>query len=713
MYACDAVGYVVDGTGKRIHKSKVEAILNWPRPQTGSDIKSFMGTINWPRSHLPHVAIVGAPLDQLRESSKFSWNETLETSFVGLKNLVAKSTSLIVENPLYPVLLGTDASNKGLGFWRGQCKPEFASQDPITLTQDQVDIIEYGSIAIRDGSLLYRAGITMRELAAVIFAVEKCFPHLQGRRFFLFTDHSALVHLFTGRDVTGKLSRWIDVLMTLEFTVIHWRGVDHSIADGLSRNALCVLNLEEIDGMADLHMQLNQLDSTEDVTRGKKSPTSPLERDTLIQKAHEMGHFGSSQIFQKLWHDGWWWKGIRNDLQRILGACEPCLRYNVITAGYHPLKPILASFPMQQTSADLICNVPKSTEGYQYMLVYICLFTRYIWVRPLRDKLASTIYKAITSIHLEFGNPDIISTDNGKEFKNRIASTISKVNDIDFRTISSYNSKGQGSVERANQDCSWILKKMCLETYEHWPEQIPHLEYYMNVRICSRTLTSPFVLMFGRQPKGLQSFSVSKHIVPNSIQEWVNHWTLMSDIVYPAIGEAVAKRQMERADSYNRAHRIVEELPVDALVMVKDVVRTSKWQLYYDGPFRIIRRNQGGAYLLKDKSGRQLPFRFPIDHLKPCPWAKEAIEKSYSIKAIIAHRGTGPTREYLVRWDESTFKDAWLHVDLFDSPTAFQTYHRKLQKGKQSVHWDDTNEIAPNPHCPRGRTPKVAARAEC
>lgn len=106
----------------------------------------------------------------------------------------------------------------------------------------------------------------------------------------------------------------------------------------------------------------------------------------------------------------------------------------------------------------------------------------------------------------------------------------------------------------------------------------------------------------------------------------------METVVYPAIAERVMAEQAKRADEFNQSHKIIEELQPGTFVMIKDVLRKSKWTPYYDGPFEIIRRNQGGAYLLKDSLNNQLPFRVPINHMKLAPFATQSIEARFVVK---------------------------------------------------------------------------------
>jgi hypothetical protein len=141
-------------------------------------------------------------------------------SFEAAKQAVINAATIVTEDPTKELILSTDASLTGLGFTLGQVKDEFQHIPTENLTEAQIDVIRYGWVAVKSHTLTHAAP-TMRELTGVIFAIKKCFTQLQGRKFTIFTDHSALVWLFNACTTDHKLQRWADILMSLDFQVVH------------------------------------------------------------------------------------------------------------------------------------------------------------------------------------------------------------------------------------------------------------------------------------------------------------------------------------------------------------------------------------------------------------------------------------------------------------------------------------------------------------
>ena len=76
---------------------------------------------------------------------------------------------------------------------------------------------------------------TEREALGMVYNINKFRHHLLGKKFTFHVDHSALLYLVSKRELTGKLARWTLLLHEFEFKILHRQGVQHAIANYLSR----------------------------------------------------------------------------------------------------------------------------------------------------------------------------------------------------------------------------------------------------------------------------------------------------------------------------------------------------------------------------------------------------------------------------------------------------------------------------------------------
>jgi hypothetical protein len=110
--------------------------------------------------------------------------------------------------------------------------------------------------------------------------------------------------------------------------------------------------------------------------------------------------------------------------------------------------------------------------------------------------------------------------------------------------------------------------------------------------------------------------------------------------------------------------------------MAVDELRTSKSQPRYLGPFKVLRRNQGGAYILEDAAGNSLK-RSP-EALKQVTRNSE-FGTSFVVDEIVEHRGDSRSeREYLVKWQGlDSSMNSWEPAKNFDSPSAINKYWKR------------------------------------
>ena len=77
--------------------------------------------------------------------------------------------------------------------------------------------------------------------------------------------------------------------------------------------------------------------------------------------------------------------------------------------------------PWTEVAAIIVGPLPRSKSRNQYMLVFVDMFTKWLEIIPVKNKLATTIENEFhRKIIAKWGTPRILFTDNGKEFVNRI-----------------------------------------------------------------------------------------------------------------------------------------------------------------------------------------------------------------------------------------------------------------------------------------------------
>ena len=73
------------------------------------------------------------------------------------------------------------------------------------------------------------------ELFAVVFALQQFSRYFRIGRFNVFTDHRALLWLYSMAETSGKFARWLSLIGSVDFGVYHRPGSEIGQADALSR----------------------------------------------------------------------------------------------------------------------------------------------------------------------------------------------------------------------------------------------------------------------------------------------------------------------------------------------------------------------------------------------------------------------------------------------------------------------------------------------
>ena len=110
------LGHVVSSEGISVDPSKIEAILNWERPKTVFEIRSFLGLAGYYRRFVLDFARLAMPLSRLtRKDVKFEWNDACEHSFQELRTRLTTAPILIVPERGMGYQVYCDALKDGLG----------------------------------------------------------------------------------------------------------------------------------------------------------------------------------------------------------------------------------------------------------------------------------------------------------------------------------------------------------------------------------------------------------------------------------------------------------------------------------------------------------------------------------------------------------------------------------------------------------------------
>jgi hypothetical protein len=156
-----------------------------------------------------------------------------------------------------------------------------------------------------------------------------------------------------------------------------------------------------------------------DSTDGKKDIAEYLE--SIYYDPLHPGSYGGLQKF---------WSAIKADnhynlthkqVSAWLKQQEAFVRHQAPPKVY-PRQKILMSSMDEQWDGDLLSMIQfaKKNNGYKYLAVFIDIFSRYIWVEPMKTKTGGEMVQVLARIFKKGRKPLNLRTDRGTEYTNNI-----------------------------------------------------------------------------------------------------------------------------------------------------------------------------------------------------------------------------------------------------------------------------------------------------
>ena len=112
------VGYHLSADGMSPGREKVEAIADFPEPQSRTELRSFLGLVNQLGQFSSDIAAAAGPLRELlKTKATWMWTSNHTVAFKEVKDILLSPAVLKTFDLHAETVLQTDASRKnGLGF---------------------------------------------------------------------------------------------------------------------------------------------------------------------------------------------------------------------------------------------------------------------------------------------------------------------------------------------------------------------------------------------------------------------------------------------------------------------------------------------------------------------------------------------------------------------------------------------------------------------
>ncbi|XP_049886412.1 uncharacterized protein K02A2.6-like [Pectinophora gossypiella] len=525
------LGYIVSKQGIRADPSKIEAIKNMPTPSNVSELRSFLGMVNFYAKFVRKMSDHLHPLyELLKKGCKWEWRATCASAFERVKELLVDGAVLAHYSPRRTTVLTCDASAHGVGGVLSQLEDDGRER-----------AVAYVSRKLTSAEKAYSQ--IHREALAIVYCVKKFHQYLYGRKFLLKTDHKPLVSIFGPQQgipsmAACRMQRWAVILSAYDFDITYVK-TDKNGADALSRlpidnsvgdnenceqsflhfasDALLLDNGEirrytrsdpilgrvllyvengwpqsvDIEGLRPYWNRRNELYTELGCIMWGHRVVVPTQcRERVLKELHEP-HMGVVKT-KAMARSYVWWPGLDEQLEAECRRCSVCAETAAAPPAAPPQPWKWPQRPYERVHIDFLG--PLYGETY---LVTVDARSKWIEVFKMQRTSAECTIKKLRESWARWGLPKQVVSDNGPPFTSEEFNNFLRRNGICHSFSPPYHPASNGAAENAVKIIKNVIKKAKLTNVDVDTAILRFLLNYHNTPH-STTGESPGKLLQGR-----------------------------------------------------------------------------------------------------------------------------------------------------------------------------------------------------------------------
>jgi hypothetical protein len=670
------LGHVISSEGVRVDPKKVEAIMNWPTPTCVSELRSFMGLLQFYDTFADHFAHVAFPLTELfKKDAPWQWDDLHEKAFRELKHLMCTAPCLLPPDLQKPFVVHVDASAFAIG---------------CVLQQDQgkgLQPIAFESRKLQPSER--KLAPYDRELLALVHALRKWKHLLIGGKFTVYTDQKALKFLLTAPTRTDRQERFLTDIMRFMPDIRYVKGTDNVVADALSRRAdLATLHvsslvsdtlLEELSkgyendpqvpGLLDqgtVSWKRGLLYTEHDKIYVSEGPV----RERILAECHSTpfsGHLGAHKTAEQVCRF-FYWPAMLSAVRRYCRECTSCQRMKGTSkVPFGLLQPLpVPESPWESVSLDLVTDLPLCC-GHDSIVVFVDRLTKLIVLAPCSKTVNAPQLAQIfiDTVFRRFGMPTSLVSDRDPRFTSHFWKAFMSLLGTQLNMSTAYHPQTDGQTERANRTVEDMLRGFVGPRQDDWCKYLAIVEFAYNNSVQATTQHSPFFLNHGRNPLTPLSTAVPTRSSVPAVAEYVGD---LQKALHSAKSNISSSQQRQKyyADRKRRDHPF--QVGDSVLLAVRQNQLppglSSKLSAKYMGPFCILEAVGVNAFKLELPADFRIHPVFHVSQLKPYVSSTNPTAEPtnpgplytgrqgdyYEVETILGKRKFGRSWRFLVKW---------------------------------------------------------------
>jgi len=633
------LGHTVENGTIRPSEYKTNAVIKFPTPKCIRDVQSFLGLTGYFRKFIFRYfrkfifRYSTQPLTNLlKANTEFKFGKDEQHAFQKLKNILSNKPVLKLYKQGAETELHTDASKFGYGAVLFQKDYSDNMFHPIYYASGKTTSAEenYTSYEL--------------EVLAIIKSLKKFRVYLLGIPFKIITDCKAFTLTMNKKDLSVRIARWALALEEYNYEIQHRPAKSMMHVDALSRNPLpeALLINESNDSLIARFMKAQNTD--QDLQKiiklaklnkadGYIMRNNLLYRDdndellivvpkalqtSIIQKAHEQGHFSVNKT-ELLLRKDYWFKGMQQKIKKIVSNCINCILAERKQGKQEGLLNVISKgeVPLDTYHVDHLGPLPSTKKNYRHIFIVVDAFSKFVWLYATKSTDTAEVLDRLRKQSTIFGNPRRIISDRGVAFTANAFKDYCSEEKIQHLLITTGIPRGNGQVERINRTLIPLLTKLSTPKPEEWFKFLDIAQKYLNATFSRSTSRTPYQLMFGTHMR-LKEDPQVREIIEN---EWTRMYEEERDDIRQQAKAKIAEIQRENIKNYNKKRKKAQQYKTGDLVAIK---RTQlgpglKFRDKFLGPYRITKIMCHDRYVVTKIGNHEGPLETSTsaDFMKP------------------------------------------------------------------------------------------------
>lgn len=672
------LGHDITAEGIRPDPTKVEAIQVFKTPKSMTEARSFVGMTNFFRRYIKGYATIARPIhDTISVNKPFKWTPEAQKAMDELKLKLTTPPLLVHFDPEGKLTIRCDASGYGLGAILLQKSSEKLKSGVIAYSSRTLSSSErnYATthkecLAVVHAVKHWRHYLYGKEFEVVTDHHALCWlmrtkdHQNQLMRWSLILQE----YQFTIRYESGKIHDDADCLSRYPTDVKLDRSEEEIPTWPIHRISLSLSTFKQRQTMLDELAQpvfdvvreqrsdeycstivstLVDPNATKKAKRPykhfmvneeilyRRSKSNPRQLvlvlpqtmvDYVLQEAHDKpigGHFGMKRTLDTI-KARFYWRTLDTDVRHYVRSCDPCQRKK---HGDGKKRGFMIPMPIpkqvfQVLGMDLMGPLPASANRNQYVLVVTDYLSKYVITKALRSITSARILEVLRKdVFYKHGVPSIIISDNGSNLTSQQIRDAFRTLGIRHKTTTPYRPQTNGQTERYNRVLGTQLTIYAENKPKLWDRYLHALTFAYNTTTHASHLTSPYFLMYGRNP-----LKPIDHVVERPLElreqgeEAVNEAEALEQAREFA-RQLIKASQLRAKESFDR-NRVKPTYKLNDLVLIDRSLKSrgdkkKLAELPKKGPYRIIKMISDVNYQVQSVANPEEEFVVHIQQMWP------------------------------------------------------------------------------------------------